>query len=100
MSLADVVARIVHGSDEISHLACLITYDSAFPGKLQRATAMLVLTRRTGEEIKIGDDITLVVLGVKGQQVRLGVTAPKDVAVHREEVYERIMAEAATRAPK
>jgi len=51
---------------------------------------MLILTRRPGEEIFIGDDITVVVLGVKGRQVRVGVNAPKEVAVHREEIYDRI----------
>jgi carbon storage regulator len=54
---------------------------------------MLILTRRVGETVVIGDDITVTVLGVKGNQVRLGIGAPKDVAVHREEVYERIKAE-------
>ena len=53
-------------------------------------TIMLILTRRPGEEIFIGDDITVVVLGVKGSQVRVGVNAPKEVAVHREEIYDRI----------
>jgi carbon storage regulator len=51
---------------------------------------MLVLTRRVGEALMIGDDITITVLGVKGNQVRVGVTAPRDVAVHREEIFERI----------
>lgn len=54
---------------------------------------MLILTRRTGESVKIGDEVTVTVLGVKGGQVRLGFTAPSNVAVHREEVYERIKAE-------
>ena len=54
---------------------------------------MLILTRRVGETIKIGDEITVTVLGVKGNQVRLGVGAPRDVAVHREEIYERIRSE-------
>jgi carbon storage regulator len=51
---------------------------------------MLILTRRVGESLKIGADITVTVLGVKGVQVRIGVDAPKDVTVHREEIYERI----------
>lgn len=51
---------------------------------------MLILTRKIGEKVRIGDDIELVVLGVKGCQVRLGVEAPKDVSVHREEIYQRI----------
>ena len=51
---------------------------------------MLILTRRVGETIRINDDISIQVLGIYGQQVRLGITAPADVAVHREEVYELI----------
>ena len=51
---------------------------------------MLILTRRTGETLRIGDDITLTILGIKGNTVRVGISAPKDVAVHREEVYLRI----------
>ena len=54
---------------------------------------MLVLTRRVNETLMIGDEVTLTILGVKGNQVRIGVNAPKEVAVHREEIYDRIKAE-------
>jgi carbon storage regulator len=54
---------------------------------------MLILTRRVGETLMIGDSVTVTVLGVKGNQVRIGVNAPRDVTVHREEIYERIKRE-------
>ena len=54
---------------------------------------MLILTRRVGETVVIGDNVTVTVLGVKGNQVRLGVNAPREVAVHREEIFERIKRE-------
>ena len=56
---------------------------------------MLILTRRIGETLNIGDEVQVTVLGIKGNQVRIGVNAPKNIPVHREEVYERIKAEKA-----
>ncbi|MDM7323282.1 MAG: carbon storage regulator CsrA [Gammaproteobacteria bacterium] len=54
---------------------------------------MLILTRRIGEVLRIGDDVSITILGIKGNQVRIGIEAPKDIAVHREEIYQRIKRE-------
>ncbi len=60
---------------------------------------MLILTRRVGETLMIGDEVTVTVLGVKGNQVRLGINAPRDVAVHREEIYQRIQGDEDVETP-
>ncbi len=60
-----------------------------------RRYEMLILTRRTNESLMVGDDVKVTVLSVKGKQIRLGITAPKEIAVHREEVYQRIQEEKA-----
>ena len=61
---------------------------------------MLILTRRVGEALMVGDDTKIVVLGVKGSQIRLGLNAPKDVKVHREEIYEKINVDTSETATK
>ena len=61
---------------------------------------MLILTRRVGEALMVGDDTNIVVLGVKGSQIRLGINAPKNVKVHREEIYEKINVDTSETATK
>lgn len=62
----------------------------------QKGATMLILTRKVGESLVIGDDVSIIVLGVKGNQVRIGVDAPKSVSVHREEIYNKIQDEKVT----
>jgi carbon storage regulator len=59
---------------------------------------LLILTRRVNESLRVGDDVTVTVVAINGNQVRIGINAPKDVAVHREEIYEKVQAEKAQRA--
>lgn len=61
--------------------------------RAMEAIFMLILTRKVNESLRVGDDVTLTVLGIKGGQIRIGINAPRDVEVHRQEVYERIQKE-------
>jgi carbon storage regulator len=60
---------------------------------------MLILTRRQDESLRIGDEVTITILGIRGKQIRFGVMAPMNVSVHRQEIYERMQRELATQAP-
>jgi carbon storage regulator CsrA len=74
--------------------AALMLRQRAIPDcNIAKELAMLILTRRVGETVVIGDEITVTVLGIKGNQVRIGVNAPRSVTVHREEIFERIRLE-------
>jgi carbon storage regulator CsrA len=84
----DVLGKIHHAK---AHASLLVdALQEAIKEKI-----MLILTRKVGESINIGDEITVTILGVQGLQVRLGINAPKNVSVHREEIYKRIQAELA-----
>jgi carbon storage regulator len=69
------------------------TYDLAGLENPPKESSMLILTRRVGETVMIGSDVTVTILGVKGSQVRVGITAPKTIPVHRQEIHERIQRE-------
>ena len=74
-------------------MRCTVVESGHQDARTDDANDMLILTRRVGETVMIGDKVTVTVLGVKGNQVRIGVDAPRDVAVHREEIFERIRRE-------
>ncbi len=77
--------------DRLHRIRDAARWGPAYAGRASQGVyAMLILTRRVGETLMIGDQVTVTVLGVKGNQVRVGISAPKDVSVHREEIFQRI----------
>jgi carbon storage regulator len=91
------VRQVLGSAGKIAHgggFASAIRFQQ-YCGESCQETRMLILTRRVGESLMIGSEVTFTVLGVKGNQVRVGINAPKDVAVHREEIFERIKREGA-----